>query len=230
MKIAADFSKRVVVHSETLPWVASPMACVDRRALDRVGDEVARATTIVRYAPGSEFSPHVHTGGEEFVVLEGVFQDEHGDFVAGSYIRNPPQSKHKPGSENGCVIFVKLWQFQPDDRTHVRLQTDLMQSTAHPSFKNVAVTPLYKDSFEDVSLLHFKPSACMVINAKGGAELLVLEGSFDEQADTFVKNSWLRVPINSSVNVKAGSNGAKVWLKTGHLTDVENQISRVQNA
>jgi hypothetical protein len=70
----------------------------------------------------------------------------------------------------------------------------------------------------------------MVINAKGGAELLVLEGSFDEQADTFVKNSWLRVPINSSINVKAGSNGAKVWLKTGHLTDVENQISRVQNA
>ncbi len=230
MKIAADFSKQVVVHSETLPWVASPMAGVDRRALDRVGDEVARATTIVRYAPGSEFSPHVHTGGEEFVVLEGVFQDEHGDFVAGSYIRNPPQSKHKPGSENGCVIFVKLWQFQPDDRTHVRLQTDLMQSTAHPSFKNVAVTPLYKDDFEDVSLLHFKPNASMVINAKGGAELLVLEGSFDEQADTFVKNSWLRVPINSSINVKAGSNGAKVWLKTGHLTDVENQISRVQNA
>ena len=230
MKIAADFSKRVVVHSETLAWVASPMAGVDRRALDRVGDEVARATTIVRYAPGSEFSPHIHTGGEEFVVLEGVFQDEHGDFPAGSYIRNPPESKHKPGSKNGCIIFVKLWQFQPDDRTHVRLQTDLMQSTAHPSFKNVAVTPLYKDDFEDVSLLHFKPSACMVINAKGGAELLVLEGSFDEQADTLVKNSWLRVPINSSVNVKAGSNGAKVWLKTGHLTDVENQISRVQNA
>jgi len=229
MKIAADFSKRVVVHSEKLAWVASPMAGVDRRALDRVGDEVARATTIVRYAPGSEFSPHTHTGGEEFVVLEGVFQDEHGDFPAGSYIRNPPESKHKPGSKNGCIIFVKLWQFQPDDRTHVRLQTDLMQSAAHPNFKNVAVTPLYKDTFEEVSLLHFKPNADMVINAQGGAELLVLEGSLDEQADTLVKNSWLRVPINSTVNVKAGNNGAKVWLKTGHLTDVSNQISRVQN-
>lgn len=229
MKIAADFSKRVVVHSEKLAWVASPMAGVDRRALDRVGDEVARATTIVRYAPGSEFSPHTHTGGEEFVVLEGVFQDEHGDFPAGSYIRNPPESKHKPGSKNGCIIFVKLWQFQPDDRTHVRLQTDLMQSAAHPNFKNVAVTPLYKDTFEEVSLLHFKPNADMVINAQGGAELLVLEGSLDEQADTLLKNSWLRVPINSTVNVKAGNNGAKVWLKTGHLTDVSNQISRVQN-
>ena len=229
MKIAADFSKRVVVHSEKLAWVASPMAGVDRRALDRVGDEVARATTIVRYAPGSEFSPHTHTGGEEFVVLEGVFQDEHGDFPAGSYIRNPPESKHKPGSKNGCIIFVKLWQFQPDDRTHVRLQTDLMQSAAHPNFKNVAVTPLYKDTFEEVSLLLFKPNANMVINAQGGAELLVLEGSLGEQADTLVKNSWLRVPINSTINVKAGNNGAKVWLKTGHLTDVSNQIYRVQN-
>ena len=121
-------------------------------------------------------------------------------------------------------------QFQPDDRTHVRLQTDLMQSTAHPSFNNVAVTPLYKDDFEEVSLLHFKPNACMIINAKGGAELLVLEGSFDEQADTFVKNSWLRVPINSTVNAKAGSTGATVWLKTGYLTDVANQITRLKNA
>ena len=108
MKIAADFSQRIVVNSNTLPWVKSPMAGVDRRPLDRIGDEVARATSIVRYAPGSEFSPHVHTGGEEFVVLEGVFQDEHGDFPAGSYIRNPPQSQHKPGSKEGCTIFVKL--------------------------------------------------------------------------------------------------------------------------
>ena len=91
MNINADFSQRVVVHSQQQPWVASPMPGVDRRPLDRVGDEVARATTIVRYAPGSEFSPHVHTGGEEFIVLEGVFQDQHGDFPAGSYVRNPPQ-------------------------------------------------------------------------------------------------------------------------------------------
>jgi len=87
--------------------------------LDRIGDEVARATTIVRYAPNSHFSSHVHSGGEEFIVLEGVFQDEHGDFPAGSYVRNPPTSSHTPGSEPGCVIFVKLWQYDLDDRTPV---------------------------------------------------------------------------------------------------------------
>ena len=111
MNLNDNFNERVVVHGGTIDWVDSPIAGVRRRMLDRLGDEVARATTIVEYAPGSQFSPHVHTGGEEFVVLEGVFSDEHGDFPAGSYIRNPPQSRHTPGSAEGCVIFVKLWQF-----------------------------------------------------------------------------------------------------------------------
>ena len=94
--------------------------------LDRIGDEVARATTIVRYAPGSQFSPHVHGGGEEFLVLEGVFQDEHADFPAGSYVRNPPQSRFTPGSKSGCTMFVKLWQFDLTDHTHVRVDTNKM--------------------------------------------------------------------------------------------------------
>ena len=84
MELNADFSKRVCVHSQGLDWVQSPMPGVDRRMLDRIGNEVARATTIVRYAPASAFSSHVHTGGEEFVVLDGVFSDEHADYPAGT--------------------------------------------------------------------------------------------------------------------------------------------------
>ncbi|MEM9127911.1 MAG: cupin domain-containing protein, partial [Pseudomonadota bacterium] len=120
MELNADFSSRVAVLSEQLEWQASPMQGVDRRMLDRIGGEVARATTIVRYAPGSKFSAHTHTGGEEFIVLDGVFQDEHGDFPAGTYVSNPPTTSHTPGSEPGCIIFVKLWQFDMDDRTQFR--------------------------------------------------------------------------------------------------------------
>src|SRR5580704_18221339 len=95
MELNADFSRRAAVHAASLPWVPSPMAGVERRMLDRIGDEVARATSIVRYAPGSHFSPHTHDGGEEFLVLDGVFQDEHGDYPAGSYVRNPrPPGTH----------------------------------------------------------------------------------------------------------------------------------------
>jgi anti-sigma factor ChrR (cupin superfamily) len=126
MELNADFSKRAVVHAARLPWTPSPIIGVERRMLDRMGEEVARATSIVRYAPQSRFSPHTHGGGEEFLVLEGVFQDEHGDFPAGSYIRNPPTSSHTPGSLPGCTIFVKLWQFDLDDRTNLRLDTTTM--------------------------------------------------------------------------------------------------------
>src|SRR5688572_30669720 len=131
MEINADFSQRIVVHAARLPWVPSPMAGVERRMLDRIGDEVARATSIVRYAPGSHFSPHTHGGGEEFLVLEGVFQDEHGDFPTGSYIRNPPTSRHTPRSAPGCVLFVKLWQFDPADRQQVAIST--ASADYHPS-------------------------------------------------------------------------------------------------
>ena len=103
-RINANFDQRVALHAAEIPWQPSPIAGVERRMLDRLGDEVARATTIVRYAPNSQFSPHVHTGGEELLVIDGVFQDEYGDFHVGSYIRNPPESKHSPGSESVCTI------------------------------------------------------------------------------------------------------------------------------
>ena len=95
--INSDFAQRVVVHSAQIPWIASPIVGVDRRMLDRIGDEVARATSVVRYAPKSRFSAHIHGGGEEFLVLDGVFQDEHGDFPVGSTSAIPQHLPTRPG-------------------------------------------------------------------------------------------------------------------------------------
>src|ERR1700693_5302754 len=152
MDINADFNRRVVMHGATMPWVDSPVAGVQRRMLDRIGDEVARATTIVRYAPGSKFTAHTHSGGEEFIVLDGVFQDEHGDYPAGSYIRNPPTSRHTPGSAPGCVLFVKLWQFDPEDRIHLRTDTGTAPYVPAPDRPGVEIMPLFRDQSEDVRL------------------------------------------------------------------------------
>ncbi|MEO0915172.1 MAG: cupin domain-containing protein [Pseudomonadota bacterium] len=213
----ADFSKRAVVHGAEEPWVPSPMAGVDRRMLDRIGDEVARATSIVRYAPGSSFSSHVHTGGEEFFVLEGVFQDEHGDFPAGSYIRNPPESSHTPGSKPGCTTFVKLWQFDLADRTHVRMDTGKMRFVAERA--GVEVMPLYTDAREDVVLERWAAGAEIALDAHGGMEVLVLEGGFAEGGDAFRPQSWLRLPKGSASVATAGPEGARVWIKRGHLAE-----------
>ncbi len=219
MELNADFSQRAVVHAARLPWVPSPMAGVERRMLDRIGAEVARATSIVRYAPNSHFSPHVHGGGEEFLVLDGVFQDEHGDYPTGSYVRNPPTSRHTPGSAAGCTIFVKLWQFDPADRTPVRIDTARGTFAPAPGRAGVALLPLFRDAHEDVRLERWAPGAEIALAVAGGLELLVLDGGFSARGEDFAAQSWLRLPDGDLLTARAGPHGCRLWVKTGHLLD-----------
>ena len=221
MELHADFSQRVLIHSDEIDWIASPMPGVDRRMLDRIGEEVARATSIVRYAPNSQFSQHTHGGGEEFIVLEGVFQDEHGDYPVGSYVRNPPTSYHTPGSELGCVIFVKLWQFDPEDRTSIKIEMNKAAPIKAADRPGVMVKRLFEDHRETVNLERWEPNMSVSFDTPDGAELLVLDGSFEEGEDSLRKHSWLRLPRDSRLDAKAGPDGAKVWIKTGHLRFVE---------
>jgi anti-sigma factor ChrR (cupin superfamily) len=214
MELNANFDQRVLVHASENPWQASPMPGVDRRMLDRIGGEVARATTIVRYAPGSRFSAHTHTGGEEFIVLEGVFQDEHGDYPAGTYVRNPPTTSHTPGSEAGCTIFVKLWQFDMDDRNQFRKD---MAAEAEERGAGVKVADLHRDAREHVTYWALEAGAEITLDAPGGTEVLVLTGSLEEGDETLVKDSWLRLPDGTPLAGKAGPEGATLWIKTGHL-------------
>ncbi len=217
MRINADFDKRVVVHAAALPWVPSPIPGVERRMLDRIGGEVARATSIVRYASQSKFSAHVHTGGEEFIILDGIFQDEHGDFPAGSYVRNPPQSSHTPGSAPGCTIFVKLWQFDAADRQHVHINMNTLDLERASDRLGVAVAMLFEDKRETVRIEQWDAGAIICLDLTDGGEFLVLEGSFQEGLDTLEAQSWLRIPCGGKLYAKAGTDGARVWVKTRHL-------------
>lgn len=214
MELNADFTQRVILHSHDIAWKASPMAGVDRRMLDRIGDEVARATSIVRYAPGSQFSAHTHCGGEEFIVLEGVFQDENGDYPAGTYVRNPPTTSHTPGAVEGCVIFVKLWQFDPDDRKQFRKDMDagLVAGDA-----GVRVNVLHEDTRETVRFIALDAGCTLSELPHGGAELLMMSGSATEGGDSLTEGSWLRLPQGADLQITAGAIGAKFWIKTGHL-------------
>jgi len=212
------FHEARAVHAARLDWVPSPIPGVDRRMLDRIGGEVARATSIVRYAAGSRFAPHTHGGGEEFLVLDGMFQDEHGDFPAGSYLRNPPGTRHTPGSAPGCTIFVKLWQFDPKDRTQVRLDSGAVPFVPAPARPGVAARALFRDTVEDVRIERWDADTAVHLpRLEGGLELLVLEGSFHEGGEVFTAQSWLRLPAGAALAAQAGAEGCIVWAKSGHL-------------
>ncbi|MFZ4727414.1 MAG: cupin domain-containing protein [Pseudanabaena sp.] len=217
MKLHADLSQRVVVESESLDWVDSPMVGVQRRMLERDGEEVARATSVVRYAPDSHFSAHTHGGGEEFLVLDGIFSDEYGDYPAGTYIRNPVGSTHTPFSKEGCTILVKLWQMHPDDQQRVAIATKQMP-WANGLVKGLQVMPLHSYGTENVALVkwdagtQFQPHMHL-----GGEEIFVVDGIFEDEFGAYPKGTWLRNPSGSR-HMPFSKSGCLIYVKVGHLS------------
>lgn len=221
MQINADFDQVAAANTREMEWVASPMAGVSRRMLDRIGDEVARATSIVRYAENSSFSPHSHGGGEEFLVLSGVFQDEHGDYPVGTYVRNPIGTSHTPASKPGCEIFVKLWQFGSEEKDILRVDTTALSLKPCADTDGVSHGLLYKDAVETVEIQEWQPNRVVTVGDAGGAEILIIDGGFSQESKSFAQHDWFRIPKNKTVDLKANDTGARIWIKTGHLSEIK---------
>lgn len=216
MRLRADFSESVVVDTTAMPWEDSPMAGVHRRKLDRIGNEVARATSLVKYAPQSYFSSHTHSGGEEFFVLEGKFSDEHGDYRAGTYVRNPIGTSHKPYSEEGCIIFVKLHQF--DERDRAQFSIDTRDAAFQPgNAPGLSVLPLHSFEHESCALVRWEPGTVFNPHTHwGGEEILVLEGTFSDENGDYPAGTWMRSP-HLSRHRPFSKDGCLIFVKTGHL-------------
>jgi anti-sigma factor ChrR (cupin superfamily) len=216
MNLHADLRQRVVLDTSSQPWTSSPAPGVERRLLDRQGDEVGRATSIVRYAPGSHFPSHRHGGGEEIFVLEGTFSDGEGDYGAGTYLRNPVGTSHAPFSDGGCTLLVKLWQMHQDDETSVAIDT----RTVHwlPGLiDGLEVMPLHAWGSEHVALVRWAPGTVFHPHGHpGGEEILVLEGVFQDEQGTYPAGTWLRNPPGSG-HRPWSRGGCTIWVKTGHL-------------
>lgn len=218
MKINADLTERAHADTGEMDWQESPADGVWRKMLDRDGDEVARATSLVRYAPGSSFPEHTHGGGEEFFVLEGVFSDERGDYPAGTYVRNPIGSSHSPRSDDGCVILVKLRQMTDPDEPRVVVDTN-QGDWREVAGERIERLELFRsdETGEWVCLERWLPDTNFEPREHpGGAEFFVLTGTFADEYDAYEEGSWLRLPAGSTQEVST-HNGCTVWVKRGHL-------------
>lgn len=237
--VRADLSLPATVDTGALPWVPSPMAGVERRLIERDGGEVARATSLVRYAPGSRFPAHVHGGGEEFLVLEGVFSDESGDYGPGMYVRNPPGSAHAPFTRTGCTIFVKLRQMPPAEKTPVRRMSSALAPPPAQAGA-VEIESLFEAAWEQAGeqagqQADWQPAGERVaIEALGpggeraapdrGEEIFVLAGtlSYGEGPDASGPHgpgTWLRRPAGTQGRIFSAE-GCRYWVKRGHLPAV----------
>ena len=213
--LRADFSQRAVVTPDGHSWTTSPQAGIERVMLDRVGNEMARATTLVRYAAGSHFPRHVHGGGEEIFVLEGGFSTGAQHFSAGWYLRRPPCSSHQPFSEKGALLFVKLCQMTPEERDDLRIDTgDAARWTHHEGRERC---PLFADGREQVWLERLRSGQDLALGPVRGAEMLVLDGNLSVDGTRCGVCSWVRVPAGDEPAAVGGPEGATLYVKTGHL-------------
>ena len=216
MQINADMQQRVVVDCTAVPWQPSPLPGVERRPLERMGAESGRATSIVRYAPGSSFKPHRHPQGEEILVLEGTFADEHGSYPAGTWLKNPPGTSHAPSSPEGCLLFVKLCHLTDADTN--TCATDTRTGEWRPGLVGgLQVLPLDSVGGTHTSLVRWAPGTRFTPHRHmGGEEILVLEGVFQDEFGNYPAGTWIRSP-HGSVHAPFSESGCLIYVKVGHL-------------
>ena len=220
MKLNADLTLRANLNIHKLKWESSPSAGVQRLRLEADDDSppVERVTTIVRFSPNSSFSGHVHPGGEEFLVLDGTFSDQHADYPEGYYVRNPKGTGHAPHSDEGCTIIVKLWQMHPEDDQQLAINT-YDQSLWSTNKETGDVLTLFKADYETVEMLRwYKGMQLINLTFDGGVEYFVISGSFSDDMDTYTDGSWLRLPAGSKQTIKINED-CLVMRKTNHLLE-----------
>jgi anti-sigma factor ChrR (cupin superfamily) len=217
--VNGNLSVRAVADTTRMEWAPSPSGSVWRKRVHLVGPpESGQVTSVVRYEPRSRFPAHDHPQGEEILVLEGVFSDEHGDWPAGTFLLNPEGFRHAPFSEPGCVLFVKLRQFPGQERSHIVVDTRKL-AWEPSSIPSVACKALYQQAgFSDLMRLErWEPRADLgVISYEQGAELFVLEGEFVDEAGTYSAGCWLRLPAGSEHHPRSAA-GCTLYVKRSGL-------------
>ena len=205
--VRADFSIAAWAAPENFEWIPSPGGEVERMMLDRVGDEVAVATSLVRYPAGSRFPAHEHALGEEYLVLEGEFADEHGRYGPGTYVRNPPGSRHTPFSDPGCVIWVKLRQFRPDDQAQFERAIDV-----HVPARGHRERLLHEFAGERVAVLAAAAGAAISLPAVDHVqELVVVDAAVRWRDRRFGAWGWIRVPAGQGLDVVVSKPGRLLY-------------------
>ena len=210
-----NFKERVVINTNDQEWVRSPSSSVSRIPLERELKESGHTTSIVRYDAGASFDSHSHPKGEEIFVLEGTFSDENGDYPAGSYIRNPKETSHRPFSKNGCLLFVKLHQFQENDNKQLVINTNL--ENWRQGQGNLQVLPLHQFETESIALVKWPAGEKFMKHSHfGGEEVFVLSGTFIDEHGEYPKHTWIRSEHLSSHNPWVEEETI-ILVKTGHL-------------
>ncbi len=103
----SDGAERIVTNLETAPWTpfGDRVAEVVHFYKEPDRDVTAR---VGRVYPQAQIMEHDHPGGEEVLILDGVFSDQFGDGKPGTWLRYPIGLAHAPYSgPEGALIYIR---------------------------------------------------------------------------------------------------------------------------
>jgi len=215
----ATLEQRVSADTRTIEWSPSPSGTVWRKRMHRAGPaDAGQVTSLVRYESGAAFPSHDHPDGEEILVLEGVFSDEHGDWPSGSYLLHPEGFRHAPFSRPGCLLLVKLRQYPGSQRRYVCCNIEDVPWQAG-DLVGVERKCLYQQAgFDDKTWMEQWAPGTTVRERSypEGAELFVVHGTINDDSGKLGAGCWTRLPRGASYNGHT-EDGCTLYIKTGGL-------------
>lgn len=228
VELNADKRLSCLVNTDVQDWIPSPAPGVSRKLIERIGGEVARATTVVRFGADRSFPAHSHGGGEEFIVLDGVWSDEWALQPQYTYVRNYIGSRHSPKiGTTGCTILVKLRQMSHEHKEPEHAQWDVAPGAAGWSpcafLDGRHVLHVFESPFERVVFERWEPGASGSMRVPAnGEEIFVMEGSFSDDLGEHRTWSWSRYAEEGASRTRtAGPSGCLLYVKSGHLKSPE---------
>lgn len=208
----SDIHQNVAIKPEDLDWVKSGE--YEKALLDQVSWE----SSFLRINPETPISENALSIGEEYLVLEGALTHEGDTYPTGSYFRFPP-STARPllSGPDGALVFLKHGHFQPSDQDIVALKQSDKQ-WRQGMVGGLSVMPLHQHGHESMAFVKWAPNTKFNPHVHpGGEEIVVLEGTFHDEFGSYPQGTWIRNKPYSKHTPYTESDGATIYVKTGHL-------------
>lgn len=235
IELNSDKSQSCLVNTDSVDWIETAAGGVRRKMIERIGGEVARATTVVNFQPNASFPAHVHRGGEEFLVLQGDWYDDWATQPAYTYVRNYIGSKHTPRiGPKGCTILVKLCQMSELHKEPDHSQWDISESNRSwrvcSSIRGRQLLNVFESPLEEVHFERWQPNQSGYVDIpETGEEVFVIEGSFADELGEHRAWSWSRnAGDRPRLKRTSGPQGCLLYVKSRHLRSPEVDIAAMQ--
>lgn len=210
-----------MVDTNQMPWEPTEWQAISRKVLELVNDpKKGRETSLLKFEPGAKIPTHVLKHRLDVFVLEGAYEDDHGEYGPHTFIRNPPGLRHTPASKGGCVIYAK-WRvpIRPNAGERIVIDAKTAQWLDFPH-RGANVLHLYPnaDGIETGRIGNVHPNRKIPSHDHSiGEETFVLKGCLKDEYTAYTPGIWFRMPCGVPHAPYTEGDGCMMLIREGDL-------------